>query len=69
MHYLPTLLFIKAYTMDLKVTENIFGIILDPDRCGILKIGLRDDFGFRSYIKFALSIPMVHGKEWKIFGL
>ena len=30
----------------------------DPDRCGILKIGLRDDFGFRSYIKFALSIPM-----------
>ena len=30
----------------------------DPDRCGILKIALKDDFSFASYVDFALSVPM-----------
>ncbi len=30
----------------------------DPDRCGILKIALEDDFSFSSYVDFALSVPM-----------
>ena len=30
----------------------------DPDRCGILKIALEDDFNFSSYVDFALSVPM-----------
>ncbi len=30
----------------------------DPDRCGVLKIALEEDFGFISYINFALSVPM-----------
>ncbi len=30
----------------------------DPDRCGVLKIALDDNFGFNSYVNFALSVPM-----------
>jgi glutamate--cysteine ligase len=30
----------------------------DPDRCGVLKVALEEDFGFISYINFALSVPM-----------
>ena len=30
----------------------------DPDRCGVLKVALEEDFGFISYIDFALSVPM-----------
>ncbi len=39
----------------------------DPDRCGILKIALEDDFSFSSYVDFALSVPMyfiVRQKEY-----
>ena len=30
----------------------------DPDRCGVLKVALEEDFGFNSYVDFALSVPM-----------
>ncbi|MEC8100319.1 MAG: glutamate--cysteine ligase [Pseudomonadota bacterium] len=30
----------------------------DPDRCGVLKVALKDDFNFSSYVNFALSVPM-----------
>ena len=30
----------------------------DPDRCGVLKVALKEDFGFTSYVNFALSVPM-----------
>ncbi len=39
----------------------------DPDRCGILKIALKDNFSFSSYVDFALSVPMyfvVRGKKY-----
>ena len=30
----------------------------DPDRCGVLKIALDEDFSFNKYIDYALSVPM-----------
>tara|TARA_B100001989_G_scaffold50936_1_gene33025 strand:- start:1433 stop:2797 length:1365 start_codon:yes stop_codon:yes gene_type:complete len=30
----------------------------DPDRCGVLKVALKEDFGFSSYVNYALSVPM-----------
>ena len=30
----------------------------DPDRCGVLKVALEEDFCFTSYIDYALSVPM-----------
>ena len=30
----------------------------DPDRCGVLKVALQKEFGFKKYIDFALSVPM-----------
>ena len=30
----------------------------DPDRCGILKIALEDEFSFSKYVDYALSVPM-----------
>ena len=30
----------------------------DPDRCGILKIALEDNFSFSQYVNYALSVPM-----------
>ena len=30
----------------------------DPDRCGVLKVALKEDFGFTSYVNYALSVPM-----------
>ena len=30
----------------------------DPDRCGVLKVALEEDFCFSKYVDFALSVPM-----------
>ena len=30
----------------------------DPDRCGVLKVALEEDFCFIKYIDYALSVPM-----------
>ncbi|MDC3024201.1 glutamate--cysteine ligase [Alphaproteobacteria bacterium] len=30
----------------------------DPDRCGVLKIALKEDFCFKNYVDYALSVPM-----------
>ena len=30
----------------------------DPDRCGILKIALEEEFSFSRYVEYALSVPM-----------
>ena len=42
----------------MKVYERHIWTDTDPDRCGILKVALEEDFGFISYINFALSVPM-----------
>ena len=35
----------------------------DPDRCGVLKVALDDDFGFAKYVDYALSVPMYFVKR------
>ena len=50
--------FYKGLIMDMKVLRKHIWTDTDPDRCGVLKIALEEDFGFISYINFALSVPM-----------
>ena len=39
----------------------------DPDRCGLLEPMVRDDWGYESYVEWALGVPMLfvrHGSEY-----
>ncbi|MHB8417841.1 MAG: glutamate--cysteine ligase [Myxococcales bacterium] len=40
----------------------------DPARCGLLQAALREDFGYRAYVEWALDVPMIfvrRGDEYR----